>query len=78
MTGVSHTCSSLTQLIAAAEGQPDRVAQAINDHLQTCPTCTREEAALSALMRRYLQQEAPLPADVEAHLMAYLCTQDHS
>jgi hypothetical protein len=66
-------CAQLRALLAAGE-DGERVAQAVADHVASCPTCAADDRSLSDLLRCYCRSEpSALAGDLEARLLDRLC-----
>lgn len=77
------TCPQLIALMRAVpdDDRADEAAQAIAEHVATCPLCTAAESGLVALIAHYREEEdPPLPEDIERRLLDlildHLCGQN--
>ena len=78
MSGIGTTseCSGLLALLAVAKAAENdtRVAQAVAEHVASCPACARAEAALARLVAGYRRVEnSSLPDGVEPRLLDQIC-----
>jgi hypothetical protein len=75
-TWTTSECSGLLAVLVVAEAAENdtRVAQAVAEHVASCPTCAQAEASLERLVAGYRRVEnSSLPDGVEPRLLDQIC-----